>query len=93
MLGIAGSNDMVVQLLGAMYLGSAAANWTARGSMIGGIYARPLTLANFFHFLVGASLLAKDMPRGLPDPGYLIVTLVYLVFAILFVLLLFGRVK
>lgn len=93
MLGMSGSNDLVAQILGALYLGFAAANWTARGSMIGGIYARPISVANFFHFVVGASLLAKEMSSGLLNAAYLSVALAYLVFAVLFVLLLFGRIE
>jgi len=93
LLGMPGANDLVAQLLGALYLGFAAANWTARGSMIGGIYARPISVANFFHFVVGASLLAKAISSERLNAAYLAVALVYLVFAVLFALLLFGRIE
>jgi hypothetical protein len=93
LLGMPANNYLIVQILGALYLGFAAANWTARGSMIGGIYARPISVANFFHFIVGASILAKEISNGYLNAAYIAVTLAYLVFAILFTLLLFGRIE
>ena len=50
---------VIVQILGALYLAFALANWTAKGSLMGGIYARPLALGNFMHFTVGALALLK----------------------------------
>jgi hypothetical protein len=32
---------LLIQMMGALYLGFAILNWTARGVLIGGIYARP----------------------------------------------------
>ena len=34
-------------------------NWTAKDSISGGIYARPISLENFAHFFIGTLLLAK----------------------------------
>ena len=50
---------LLVQMMGALYLGFAILNWTARGAIIGGIYARPLALGNFLHFVLVTTLLAK----------------------------------
>jgi hypothetical protein len=50
---------VVVQLAGALYLGFALLDWMARGSTIGGIYNRPLAMANQFHFFVGTMALLK----------------------------------
>jgi hypothetical protein len=50
---------LLIQLLGACYVGLAALNWMSRGAHIGGIYGRPLSMANFFHFAIGASALIK----------------------------------
>ena len=93
LLGFRGVDAITGQMLGAAYLGLAAANWTARGSMIGGIYARPLSLANFVHFLIGAIVLARGISIDSLNLAYAGVALVYLVFAILFGLLLFGRLE
>ena len=50
---------LLLQMMGALYLGFAILNWTARGVLIGGIYARPLALGNFLHFAMVGVMLAK----------------------------------
>ena len=50
---------VLVQVTGALYLGFAILNWSARGILIGGIYARPVGLGNFMHFAVVAATLVK----------------------------------
>ena len=50
---------LLIQMMGALYLGFAILNWTARGAIIGGIYARPLALGNFLHFVLVATLLTR----------------------------------
>src|SRR5215212_3185955 len=50
---------VLVQLAGALYVSFSVMNWTAKDSVIGGIYARPISLANFAHFFIGTLLLAK----------------------------------
>ncbi len=50
---------LLVQMTGALYLGFAILNWTARGVLIGGIYARPVALGNFLHFAMVAVMLIK----------------------------------
>jgi hypothetical protein len=47
------------QMLGAAWLGFASLNWASRGSVIGGIYARPLVSGNFTHFFVAALVVAR----------------------------------
>ncbi|MDX1562441.1 MAG: hypothetical protein R3305_05915 [Gammaproteobacteria bacterium] len=82
-------DPLFLQLIGALYLGFAAANWTARGSMIGGIYSRPLSIGNLMHFFVGTAVVVKQWAMPL-DTAYLIVAIVYAVFAVLFAWLLFS---
>lgn len=84
---------LMVQLMGALYLSFALLNWTAKGVMIGGIYARPVSLGNFLHFTMGALALGKQelaRPLGLP---VVVALVVYAVFAVLFGALVFGRAK
>jgi len=50
---------LLLQMAGAVYLGFAMLNWMARGILIGGIYARPIALGNFLHFLMVAITLIK----------------------------------
>jgi hypothetical protein len=90
-LGFEQTNELTGQLLGALYLAFAAANWTARGGMVGGVYARPLSIANFVHFLVGAIVLARGLATDTPEAGHVLVTAAYLAFAVLFILMLYGR--
>ena len=53
------ANRLILQLLGAAYYGFAIFNWMAKGSIIGGIYNRPLATGNFAHFLVAGLALGK----------------------------------
>jgi hypothetical protein len=92
-LGFTDASEIAGQIVGALYLAFAAANWTARGSMIGGIYARPLAVANFVHFVIGATVLAKGISTSRLNAVYLAVTLGYLAFAIMFILVLYGRLE
>src|SRR5689334_14894664 len=75
-----------VQMMGALYLGFAIADWTAKDSVIGGIYGRALALGNLVHFLVGALSLAKALQ---PDPLRISALVVYSVFAFFFAWLVF----
>lgn len=50
---------LLIQMMGALYMGFAFLNWAARGVMIGGIYARPVALGNFVHFTSVTILLGK----------------------------------
>lgn len=54
-----GLAPVVLQMLGALYLGFAGLNWLAKGVRMGGIYARPLAIGNLLHFVVGACTLLR----------------------------------
>ncbi|MGH7491181.1 MAG: hypothetical protein ACREOO_02175 [bacterium] len=56
-----GALVLLMQMLGALYMGFAILNWTARGNLTGGIYSRPVTLANFFNFAIGAVAFLKAL--------------------------------
>ena len=60
-----------VQTIGAAYLAFAMLNWMSRGATVGGIYGRPLIVANLLHFTMVAILLIKWAAAGAP-PGILI---------------------
>ena len=83
-----GTMPVIIQLLGAAYFAFAMANWMARGSLIGGIYNRPLAIGNATHFLIGALALIK-MTAGNPRMPLVAAAVVYGVFAIAFGSLLF----
>jgi hypothetical protein len=81
----AGLAVVMTQVLGALYLGFAILNWTARGVLIGGVYAKPLALGNFLHFTVVAVILLKALVApGPATPALWVAAGVYLVFAVWF---------
>jgi hypothetical protein len=80
---------VVVQLTAALYLGFAMLNWTAKESVIGGIYNRPVAIGNLLHFVSGALALLKYATSGRPPLPVLAVAVVYAVFAIAFGMVLF----
>ncbi|WP_192822156.1 hypothetical protein [Rufibacter sp. LB8] len=83
---------LAMQLLGALYLAFGVLNWMARRLLLGGVYARPLSMANFLHFLMGALALGKGVWAAAEPPVYLMVlAAAYGVFAVLFGLVLFAR--
>lgn len=79
---------LVVQITGALYLGFAILNWTARRSVIGGIYNRPIALGNFLHFLMVFLVLLGGAAwrMGLLALAF---TLLYALFAVWFGVVLF----
>jgi hypothetical protein len=79
---------LFVQMAGALYLGFAILNWSARGILIGGIYARPVALGNFLHFaMVSVMLIKAAIVHGVVQLA--ISATVFSVFAIWFGLVLF----
>ena len=76
---------LFLQLMGAMYLGFAMLNWMAKGTLIGGIYNRPIAIGNLMHFGVGAIALIKIIFKILTHKEIVIaLAAVYVIFAILF---------
>jgi hypothetical protein len=59
---------LAIQTCGAMYLGFAMLNWMARGNLLGGIYSRPIVMANFLHFTAGGLAMVKAI-ESLPTPA------------------------
>ena len=56
--------SIIVQMLGSLYFAFAMLNWMARGNLIGGIYSRPVAIANATHFFVGGMALFKSANSG-----------------------------
>lgn len=76
---------VILQLLGALYFSFAMLNWMAKGTLIGGIYGKPVSVANLTHFVIGALALIKLLLNN-HDLHYAIWILaaIYAVFAVLF---------
>ncbi len=79
----------LVQVMGALYFAFALMNWTAKDGVIGGIYARPVSLGNFAHFFAGALLLVKAQFSSEFSWLMVVVTVVYVVYAACFYWLVF----
>lgn len=79
-----GVTPLFLQVTGALYLGFAMMNWMAKAVLIGGIYARPLAMGNFVHFMVGALAFLKYAFANNSSPAIWITTLIYFLFATLF---------
>ncbi len=78
-------STLSLQLLGALYLAFAILNWMAKGSLIGGIYNKPIAIGNFMHFGVGALALVKIISKIQIHSEIIIsLAIVYAIFAILF---------
>jgi hypothetical protein len=83
-----GPTILLIEMMGALYLGFAILNWTARGVLIGGIYARPLALGNFLHFAMVGVMLTREAIDHMAVP-LAISALVFSIFAVGFGLVLF----
>jgi hypothetical protein len=84
---------LLVQVLGATYLGLATLNWMAKESLIGGIYSRPVSMGNFLHFAIAGIALVKAVAAGERAVAVLVCTAIYVVFAVAFGAVVFGRAK
>ena len=57
-------NALVVQLLGAALIGFGALNWSARATILGGPYGRPIVAANFTHAAIATMVLLRAVLDG-----------------------------
>ena len=79
---------LFVQMAGAVYLGFAMLNWSARRILIGGIYAKPVAAGNTLHFaMVAITLIKAAMAFGAIELAFS--AAVFSVFAIWFGLVMF----
>lgn len=81
----------LLQMAGGMYLAFAGMNWLARGATIGGIYLRPVSIANFIHFFVGTLVIARDLASREVTLFESVALGFYAIFAILFWWLVFKH--
>jgi hypothetical protein len=83
---------LLVQVLGALYFAFAMLNWMSKGSLIGGIYNRPVAVANLTHFLIAGLALVKVLMLN-PQASYLIwgVGVIYAAFGVCFGIIFFRH--
>jgi len=85
---------LLFKLLSALYLGFAILNWMGKANLIGGIYSRPVAIANFTHFLIGAISLSKLLSDvQIHFALVLSLTIIYAVFALIFGYIFFNNPK
>ncbi|MFD2066982.1 hypothetical protein ACFSKU_08810 [Pontibacter silvestris] len=83
---------LLVQVIGGLYFGYSMLNWMTKESLIGGIYNRPIAIANFTHFLIVGLAMGKalvstpQLPKALWIAGG-----VYIVLGLLFMIILFRH--
>jgi hypothetical protein len=82
-LHIPSNTTIILQILGALYFAFAMTNWTAKGNLLGGIYARPIAIGNLSHFIIAALALIKAYLTSELD-WILLLGIAYTLFAILF---------
>ena len=75
---------LFLQLLGSLYLGFGILNWMAKGTLIGGIYNKPIAIGNFMHFGVGAITLIKIILSGQEQYEIRILAIPYIIFGLCF---------
>ena len=80
----------LIQLAGALYIAFAMLNWSAKGALLGGIYGRPIVLANFTHFAIGSIVLVKIVAAGQLHVETAVLAGVYVLFAAWFGFVLLG---
>jgi hypothetical protein len=86
-----GTLMLLIQIMGALYFGFAIMNWMAKTVLIGGIYARPLAMGNFAHFMIAAFAFIKAAMNNSVSQFLWIIAVIYLIFAVLFGIVLFTN--
>lgn len=90
-LDVDSATILALQVIGALLFGFGTLNWMAKGSLIGGIYAKPIVTANLAHFLIVSLALVKVMLSGtFSSLPFYFLTVFYVLFAILFGWLFFN---
>lgn len=92
-LGLPKTDPVLLQMLGAVYVGFALVNWTAKANLIGGIYGKPIALGNFTHFMIGTLTLIKWVLLNTATIIWVVITVLYSIFALVFGYILFTHPK
>jgi hypothetical protein len=80
------------QVIGALYFGYSMLNWMAKGSLIGGIYNRPVAIANVTHFFIAGLAIVKLLLSDQKFPKlFWPMGLLYVAFGFVFIIILFRH--
>jgi hypothetical protein len=83
------ASSLLVQLMGTLFFAFALMNWTVKDGVIGGIYQRPVSLANFAHFFAGALTALKYLLSHSASPLIVGIAVIYAAYAVMFYWLVF----
>ena len=75
---------MILKIVGALYFAFGMVNWTAKDTLLGGIYGRPVVIGNLSHFVIGALALLKGVSLQSHPPVVIVLTAFYTIYAVLF---------
>jgi len=91
-LSVSDTLELLMQIIGSLYFAFAMLNWISRGSIIGGIYNRPIAIANLTHFFIAGLSLIQGILSN-PNLPYTIwsIAIIYSIFAILFGIVAFNH--
>ena len=91
-LNISDTVSLLMQITGSFYFAFAMLNWISKGSIIGGIYNRPIAIANLTHFVIAGLVLIKGI-LSYSSLSYIIwsIAMIYSIFAILFGIVAFNH--
>jgi hypothetical protein len=82
----------LVQILGALYFGFGMLNWMNKGRPIGGIYNRPVAIANLSHFMIAGLALLKGLSSSSDLPIEIwVLGIIYIGFGFAFGVILFRH--
>ena len=86
------SFQILMQVLGALYFAFGMLNWMTKTNLIGGIYNRPIAVANLTHFLIVALIFIKGLISNPGSPFAIwVIGSIYTVFALSFGFILFRH--
>lgn len=77
------------QLVGAAWLAVAALNWLNKSTLIGGIYGRPLVLANLILYFISSMVLLRALREPATSPALWWVAAPHVVMAVVYGVVLF----
>ena len=83
---------LFIQIIGALYFGFGMLNWMSKGGLIGGIYNRPIAVANLSHFMIAGFTLIKSLSSHPDSPPVLWgIGIIYCIFGVSFGIILFRH--
>jgi len=89
--GFTQAPEALLQLVSGLYLGFATLNWFGRNAIYGGIYGRPIMLANLAHGMIGLISVVQVVSPPVPGAWKWTFAGAYAVYLAAFMALLFWK--